>query len=393
MKYYHTASVMRRKDRKGKPWQGVLKYKDAEGKWRLLRKTFKDAETYGDAQIEVAKWREEMEKQAQEELFDQKPAKTVADAVREHLDAQRDLGKLSKATYQKQIRVLERNIEPYFSNKDFYRVTRAEVSEYVRKLSVEYKPRSVRTIYSVFAKTYKEAMRNGELKKDPCAFVDLPEVGRPQINDLDKDGRRKFLAAINALDRSDWRYITGMLAYYSGMRASEICALKWRDINLNRKTIQVSKASSTVKDERGRNIAEVNPRTKTNAGYRTIYFPSQLKEALLEYLGGRSPKASDNVLDERHRNPSNMCGSFLSWTRANGIVGRMGKPITIHCLRHTYATMQVQMGTDIKTLSSQLGHARADMTLNIYANSDDNAKEVARDNAEKYYSEEEGDEF
>ena len=391
--YYTSASVKRRKDRKGKPWQGVLKYKDSKGKWKLRRKTFKDVSSYGDAQTALAEWRKIMEQQAQEELKRAKPAKTVGDAVREYLEIQRDLGKLSKATYQKQIRVLELSIEPYFDNKDFYNVTRAEVSEYVRSLSTKYKPQSVRTMYAILSKTYKEAVRNEELVKNPCSFIALPEVGRPQINDLDKDGRRKFLAAINTLDKGDWRYISGLLAYYAGLRASEICALTWQDINLAKKTIQVNKAARTVKDSNGRNIVEVNQRTKTNASYRTIYFPNQLKEALLAYLGDASPKASDPVLDKRHCNPSNMCGCFLSWTRANGILGRMNKPITIHCLRHTYATVQVQMGTDIKTLSSQLGHAKADITLNIYANSDDNAKKTARDNAEAFYENEEGSDF
>lgn len=391
--YYTSGSVKRRKDRKGKPWQGVLKYKDAQGKWRLLRKTFKEAETYGDAQNALAEWRKEMEQLAQEELKRAKPAKTVGDAVREYLNVQRGLGKLSTSTYQKQLRKLELNIEPYFENKDFYRLTRTEVSEYVRNLAAKYKPQSVRTIYAILSKTYKEAMRNEEITTNPCSFVVLPEVGRPQINDLDKDGRRKFRTAMSALDKSDWRYVAGMLAYYAGLRASEICALKWQDINFANKTIQVNKAARTIKDKEGCNVAIVESRTKTNASYRTIYFPSQLREALLAYLGDNSPKVSDTVLDKRHCNPSNMCGCFLSWTRANGIIGRMGKPITIHCLRHTYATMQVQMGTDIKTLSSQLGHAKADMTLNIYANSDDNAKMTARDNSEKHYAEEEGNDF
>ena len=70
----------------------------------------------------------------------------------------------------------------------------------------------------------------------------------------------------------------------------------------------------------------------------------------------------------------------------------MGKPITLHGLRHTFATIAVQSNADIKSLSSMLGHARADITLNVYASDDEDAKTQAMNNITAFWnSEEEND--
>lgn len=380
------------KDRKNKPWRGTLQYKNSQGEWKQKTKIFSGVQYKRDAQVALNAWREEMERQAQEEQGREIPAKTVADAVRECLNTQRDLNRLSTGSYQKQMQRLESNIEPYFVDKDFYRVTRAEVSEYVRLLSVKFKPQSVRTIYAILAKTYKEAQRNGEIINNPCSFVKLPQVDQHHINYLDEEGRRKFLTVIDALDRSDWRYIAGMLAYYTGMRASEICALQWQDINFATKTIRVERAASSVKDENKRVVVEIK-QPKSKAGRRTIPLVSQVEKALRDYLGGSAPKAKETVLDKKHLNPSNACACFLAWTKANGIIGTQGKPLTLHGLRHTFATVSVQANVDIKSLASILGHARADMTLNVYASDDERAKRVAMDAAERFYQKEEGSDF
>ena len=95
-------------------------------------------------------------------------------------------------------------------------------------------------------KTYKEAIRNGQIETNPCELQNLPKIPEHRINYLDLEGRKKFLAQINQLEPSDYRYIVGMLAYYTGMRASEIAALQWSDINFAVNRIYVTKAASTI---------------------------------------------------------------------------------------------------------------------------------------------------
>jgi hypothetical protein len=75
--------------------------------------------------------------------------------------------------------------------------------------------------------------------------------------------------------------------------------------------------------------------------------------------------------------PDRLTKEFASVIKMLGLVGITGKLVTLHDLRHTYATYLVAVGTDIKTVSSLMGHANAAMTLNTYASTDPHAKRSA----------------
>lgn len=390
--YYSSGNVRKRKDKPGQPWQGVLRHKDEDGKWHEVKKSFSQAKTKGEAQALHKEWWDEMEEKAAIENRRIRPQTTVPDAIRKYLDRQHVMGIISNGTFQKQLSQVEYAIEPYLGDKDFYTLTRNDVSEYIHEASRKYAAQSVRNFYSLIAKTYKEAMQNDEIRSNPCELQNLPKLAEHQINYLDYEGRKKFLTEINELDHSDYRYILGMLAYYSGMRASEIAALQWGDINFAVKRINVTKAASNIKDKNGKNIVEIK-QTKTKAGKRSIPLSPQAEQALLNYLGDKEPKATELILDNKHNNPSNLCGCFLSWTRSKGIIGVLGKPITLHGLRHTFATIAVQSNADIKSLASMLGHSRADMTLNIYASDDEQAKTQAMNNIAAFWDNEKANDF
>ena len=386
--YYTSGNVRKRKDKKGQPWQGVLRHKDDNGEWHEVKKSFSQAKSKGEAQAMHKAWWDQMEKEAAQKELRDRPQTTVVDAIRVYLERQHVMGILSTATFQRQYSQVHFAIEPYLGQNDFYTLTRKDVSDYIHEVSKKYSAQAVRNYFSIILKTYKDAVRNGLISKNPCDLQELPKIPDHRINYLDKEGRKKFLASINQLDPSDYRYIVGMLAYYTGMRASEIAALEWGDINFAVDRIFVNKAASAVKDEHGRNVVEIK-QTKSSAGKRTIPISLQVKEALLNYLGDNEPRSSDYVLDKDHRNPSNLCGCFLSWSRSRGIIGVLGKPITLHGLRHTFATVAVQSNADIKSLSSILGHARADITLNIYASDDEDAKTQAMNNLAAFWTHEE----
>ena len=388
--FYSSGNVRKRKDKKGQPWQGVLRYKKGD-KWHEVKKSFSSAKSKGEAQTMLKAWWDDMEKKAQQDLKD-KPETTVADAIRVFLKRQHDLGILSNGTFQRQMSQVENAIEPYFDGMDFYSITRNDVSDYIHETSLRYSAQAVRNYYSLILKTYKEAIRNGQIETNPCELQNLPKIPEHRINYLDLEGRKKFLAQINQLEPSDYRYIVGMLAYYTGMRASEIAALQWSDINFAVNRIYVTKAASTIKDAHGKNIVEIK-QTKSKAGKRSIPLAPQAKEALLNYLDGKEPKPTDTILEKKRCNPSNLCGCFLSWSRSRGIIGVLGKPITLHGLRHTFATVAVQSNADIKSLASMLGHSRADITLNIYASDDEQAKEQAMNNIAAFWNNEEVNDF
>ena len=100
----------------------------------------------------------------------------------------------------------------------------------------------------------------------------------------------------------------------------------------------------------------------------------QLSKALEIQEEKDNPNARDFICS--WRNPRLLGSAFQKWAGRNELNSVLDKPLTMHGLRHTFATIAVESKMDIKSLASILGHKDASMTLNIYASDDENAKQA-----------------
>mgnify|MGYP001684909077 CR=1 FL=1 len=75
--------------------------------------------------------------------------------------------------------------------------------------------------------------------------------------------------------------------------------------------------------------------------------------------------------------PSRLGKEFCSLAKALDLISIAGKRVTLHDLRHAYATFLIARGVDVKTVSSLMGHADATVTLNVYASADPAARRQA----------------
>lgn len=362
--YYTSASLARMKGRKGSPWRGTLSYKDEWGRHRQVRKVFSGIELKRDAKIALQEWRAEMELKAELDAN-----KTFEQAVEFHLARQLSMNQINEVTFQNSLRLARKSVFPYVGKLRFVDVRRQDLQRLVDLLVDSYKPTSVRTIYAIVSKTFKEAYRRGELKADPSIGVVLPRVTRREVNYLDCASRNRFF---DEMSPTCPFYLAAMVAYYTGMRAGEICALRDKNINWEAMSIHVEKAAKEVKTEQG---VRIDISDTKNHKARIVPILPQLERILRPTCGGERAAGDGFVIPQR--NPRLLCTSFLKWSRRHGVMGTMGKPITMHGLRHTFATLGVQSGMDIKSLSSILGHSSAAMTLDIYASADEQAKRLA----------------
>lgn len=365
--YYTSAHLQKRELKSGVVWQGVLKYKDDNGIWKPKKTTFK-VRTKREAKKLLNQWWEEMEDKAAREIT----YTTVDDAVRSFLDNQYKLNVISTVTYQGDIQKLEYGISPYIGTKSFYDLTAEDLQDYVEALADKYKPNSVRTIYGIMYKVINYAWKHGKFKENPNRKIILPRETNHKINYLDSEGRKVFFEKMKPESQF---YIPSMLAFYTGMRAGEICGLKWCNVDLKEKVIYIREAAKQIKNEHNQNIVVIED-TKNHKD-RAVPIMPQLAKILREWkrhqhkLG--KDKLNDFVVDDR--NPRLLCTSYLKWAGRNKVFGTMEKPITMHGMRHTFATMAVQSHMDIKSLQSILGHSSAVFTLDIYAADDMHAKQ------------------
>jgi integrase len=145
----------------------------------------------------------------------------------------------------------------------------------------------------------------------------------------------------------------------SGVRKGELVALLWSDLDVEKKTLSVTKQA--VRDPNG----EIRVgRPKTDNSMRSISIPQKAVDLLLQ----EHAKHPDNP----YMFPSPKTGYMYYPDSVVNIHKKILKDaglehLRFHDLRHTFATVSLQNGVDVKTVSSMLGHYNAGFTLTTYA--------------------------
>jgi integrase len=167
------------------------------------------------------------------------------------------------------------------------------------------------------------------------------------------------------------------IALLSGMRRSEICALRWQDIDLENRVIHVS--NSFTKDEGFKLDSPKDPcggrvtRDIPIGGVLTRYLKEQKarqEDELAEFRAKWTDTifVTGNPLDGSFFNPEMLGRQWSMLSDAESWKGTQGKKVTFHDLRHTFATLDInQEVMDVMSLAKILGHRDASVTLNVYA--------------------------
>jgi integrase len=259
-----------------------------------------------------------------------------------------------------------------------FRKGRAKLAREGRSPGVGLAPRTVLHVHRVFHRALGHAVQWNLLQQNPTDAVDAPRVEGREITILRAEDIKLVLDAL----RGRALYIIAITALGTGMRRSEICALRWQDVDLDRAVLRVEQ---TLEATKGR-LRFKAPKTKY--GRRSITLPASLVTKLRAHrktqqeqrlaLGlGRVP--ADAIVFatwEGHiRHPD---GLTKEWSNA---MDAMKRPeITLHSLRHTHASQLIASALDVLTISRRLGHGAPAITLAIYghlfANTDDRAAQI-----------------
>jgi Site-specific recombinase XerD len=154
-----------------------------------------------------------------------------------------------------------------------------------------------------------------------------------------------------------------LFCLHTGVRIGELCAIQWKDIDLDRRVVHIDKTIQRIytKGFDGSSQSKLlitSPKTK--ASVREI----PLSSAIYPVLKKINPMNGEYYLltgTEKFTEPRTFRGYYDRLLRRMDI-----EHINFHGLRHTFATRLIEGGADYKTVSELLGHASVNMTLNLY---------------------------
>ena len=229
------------------------------------------------------------------------------------------------------------------------RVDRVEAKGQPKGLSAK----TVRNIHQILSSALKLAQGQRLILTNPAEGCALPRVEHQEMKTL----TTVQLASFFREAREGGVFELYYLELATGLRRGELLGLKWEDVDLERGDLRVRRQVSRINGE------VVEAPLKTKNAYRTLPLAEDTVSVLKEQRrkGGNSPWvfpspnggpiSPDSVLHMLHR-----------------VLKRAGLPkVRFHDLRHTFATLALQNGVDVKTVSGMLGHFSAGFTLDTYA--------------------------
>lgn len=347
MQYRFTA---RKKDN---GWQLLLRYKDSNGKWHQKTK-----QGYGKKSDALA---EEEKDRLLKSVMNIGMDPEHADMTLKELYAVFKQNKKQELTYN-----TFKNYEltlarlPSLADRKVTEITTQDLIQAFNSLS-DLSPSSLNLLISKVKVLFKYAKNVYNLIKiDPSEKVKYIKARKKKsIIALTQDELTSLLKSMKN-ERMDI-YTMCAVAGYAGLRFGEIAGLTAADIDLKGKILHINKQYGLV----SKNIYAFKP-VKSNNGFRDIPIPTVLVKILSDYLHNRIYRLDDGRIF-KIRDPSYV----------NLKIKKYHKTCSMHKLRHTYATLLLGHGVDVKTVAALLGD-NVDTVIRTYIHyTDDMRKQAA----------------
>lgn len=266
--------------------------------------------------------------------------------------------RLKESTIANYIGKAEAHILPIFGNIKADELTSEQLHKFISdKLKDGLSSNYVADIVILLKSVMKFAVNRYNIR-NRIAEVVLPKRKRAEVNLLSKSQQirlQKYLSANQSLTS-----LGIALSLFTGLRIGELCALKWSDIDLSKRTISVTKTIQRIRVEGGTKLMITEP--KSNSSVREIPIPDCIIPLIKSFI-------SDKDFYILSSNAKPVEPRVMQY-RFQKLLKKANLPsIHFHALRHMFATNCVEMGFDVKSLSEILGHSGVEITLNRYVHS------------------------
>ena len=249
--------------------------------------------------------------------------------------------------------IVELKILPYFGNKRVNDITAADIRQWQNELiKMGYSPTYLKTINNQLSAIFNYAVRYYDLKSNPCAKAG--SMGKSKAEEMDFWTGEEFRKFIDSVMNKRLSYMAFMTLYWTGMRLGELLALNPKDVDLEKRTISITKSYQRL----GKKDVITPP--KTPKSKRVITIPEFLAADIKDYMDSLYDLQEDDRLFP-------ITKYYLEHEMQRGIKESGVKRIRVHDLRHSHASMLIELGFSPLEIANRLGHEKVETTLNTYA--------------------------
>ena len=258
--------------------------------------------------------------------------------------------RLRKTTMKQKEYVMKDKVLPYFGNTPINAITAPMIRKWQGEMIDKgFKPTYLKTINNQLSSILNYAVRFYELRSNPCHKAG--SMGKSKADERPYwtlEEFQKFSDAI--MDKRD-SWMAFQILFWTGMRIGELLALQVKDVNFEDGTIRVDESLTRLDGE------DLITAPKTESSVRVITIHKELQDEIREYISTLyRPKPGTRLFAGRTK-------SFFEHEMERGIKLSGVKKITVHCIRHSHASMLVQMGVSPIEIAKRLGHGKVTTTI------------------------------
>lgn len=255
----------------------------------------------------------------------------------------------------------DKHILPAFGDRVVSKVTANNIYDFIaEKQKTGFSARYIADIIILMKTVFKYAVRIYQIF-NPLDGIVLPKKKSPEIQLLDEEEQKTLQHYIGT--HQNRSTMGTALSMTTGLRIGELCPLQWRDIDLEKRILTVSKTMQRIQCPTATSKTKlIITDPKSESSRRQIPIPECMVSFLLKFKG----KPDEYILTgtDKPIEPRAMQYRFQTILKNAKIPS-----VHFHALRHIFATNCIKLGFDVKALSEILGHSSVEITLNRYVHS------------------------
>lgn len=257
------------------------------------------------------------------------------------------------STHENKRFIIDTKIKPYLGNKPMSAITPPDVRKWQNELiAADYAPTYLKTVNNQLTAIFNYAVKFYSLKENPCHKAG--SMGKKNADEMQFWTTAEYKQFREAVKDKPRAYMAFEMLYYTGMRIGELMALTLADVDYEAGTVTVSKSYNRLNGE------DIISPPKTPKSNRVIAAPQFLFEELQAYVSqlyGVGP--SDRLFPfTKH---------FLEHEMRRGCTASGVKRIRLHDIRHSHASLLVELGFSPLLIAERLGHEKVETTMNTYS--------------------------